>query len=507
MFLTYLGWSLLAVAIAQEQPTQQLKTQAREPLNHLEDRLKLLPDGGGVNEPSAVDAFAAGFTSPRHGWRELWGRPAEVRRYEAYEPHVPPTTEIWPWAPSAGDAIVYKRLEAVRRTAAHIRVDGKDADWAGIPSFANTTASDVSDLSRCITRVGIAPREHDLLVLIGTAAKPSRAEYAFSLCIDLMGHPWPDLRLDLSPGGRHYLWVYDEGRPQGAKEWNGAEMAIGDAVEVRIPYRALANELPVEWQEALTGKTPRPWLRVRTWTCEEDGPKIVDVGPVVASYFLRPTPYPLDAPLPLPRTHGRAVELPLMGKWYLGQGPFGPQTHEGIWAYDFWIQDRTFQGVRRKGRAPLAPFRPVFGFANEESYSWGEPVFAPASGRVRRAYYSTPDKWDPRAADNHVLLDLGDDVGLALGHLKQASLMVAPGDRVRTGMLLGRVGNSGNSNGPHLHLALLRLSREWETMPIILNRVRVGLNPGADDPWVRELAEWVPREGVFVERLRSQPQH
>jgi len=42
-----------------------------------------------------------------------------------------------------------------------------------------------------------------------------------------------------------------------------------------------------------------------------------------------------------------------------------------------------------------------------------------------------------------------------MAHLKQDSLRVATGDRVRRGQVLGEVGNSGNSTGPHLHIELL----------------------------------------------------
>src|SRR5215213_683499 len=57
---------------------------------------------------------------------------------------------------------------------------------------------------------------------------------------------------------------------------------------------------------------------------------------------------------------------------------------------------------------------------------------------------------------NYVLLDLGPASGGAhryalYGHLKPATLRVRVGDMVRPGQLLGAIGNSGNSDGPHLH--------------------------------------------------------
>ena len=57
----------------------------------------------------------------------------------------------------------------------------------------------------------------------------------------------------------------------------------------------------------------------------------------VASYRIKPTPYPLDAPTPMPATGVRDVGLPLAGQWYVGQGSFGLGTHAGRWSYDFHI--------------------------------------------------------------------------------------------------------------------------------------------------------------------------
>ena len=62
-------------------------------------------------------------------------------------------------------------------------------------------------------------------------------------------------------------------------------------------------------------------------------------------------------------------------------------------------------------------------------------------------------------AGNHVLLSCamsGVEFTLLFAHLRSGSVAVARGDRVRPGTLLGRVGNSGNSTEPHLHLHAVR---------------------------------------------------
>jgi murein DD-endopeptidase MepM/ murein hydrolase activator NlpD len=54
-------------------------------------------------------------------------------------------------------------------------------------------------------------------------------------------------------------------------------------------------------------------------------------------------------------------------------------------------------------------------------------------------------------AGNHVVLDLGAGRFAMYAHLRQGSVAVRPGDVVRRGQVLARLGNSGNSTEPHLH--------------------------------------------------------
>lgn len=55
---------------------------------------------------------------------------------------------------------------------------------------------------------------------------------------------------------------------------------------------------------------------------------------------------------------------------------------------------------------------------------------------------------------NHVILDHGNGEFSFLAHLKQGSVAVKVGDRVKPGDKLGLCGNSGNTSEPHLHYHL-----------------------------------------------------
>ncbi len=87
---------------------------------------------------------------------------------------------------------------------------------------------------------------------------------------------------------------------------------------------------------------------------------------------------------------------------------------------------------------------------------FGEAVVSPCDGQVLRVENRLPDHVPPACdrenpAGNFVYLECG-EAAILLAHLMQASIRVSPGERVSRGQPLGRVGNSGYSTEPHLHL-------------------------------------------------------
>jgi hypothetical protein len=92
----------------------------------------------------------------------------------------------------------------------------------------------------------------------------------------------------------------------------------------------------------------------------------------------------------------------------------------------------------------------------ERYHIFGEPVYAPCAGKVAHVEDQLPDQTPPESdrrqpAGNHVLL-VCSEADVLLAHLMRSSVEVTPGQWVEAGQLLGRVGNSGLSVEPHLHL-------------------------------------------------------
>ena len=82
-------------------------------------------------------------------------------------------------------------------------------------------------------------------------------------------------------------------------------------------------------------------------------------------------------------------------------------------------------------------------------YIFGAPIVAAYSGTVEVARYYV------NGADygNCVQIDHGSGVETRYAHMCQ--IAVSEGQTVQAGDVIGYVGSTGNSTGPHLHLALI----------------------------------------------------
>lgn len=138
------------------------------------------------------------------------------------------------------------------------------------------------------------------------------------------------------------------------------------------------------------------------------------------------------------------------------------------YAYDFVLVDE--KGAMHRGS----------GDANDEWYGWGSPILAPADGVVVSAASDradstkeTPVKLDFQGVlkdltlifGNYAILDHGNGEFSLLAHMKQGSVTIKAGDRVKRGQQIGAMGRSGDAMFPHLHYQMQRDAHFGEGLP------------------------------------------
>jgi hypothetical protein len=158
---------------------------------------------------------------------------------------------------------------------------------------------------------------------------------------------------------------------------------------------------------------------------------------------------------------------PLRGDRWLAAGGccFPPSYHRGAtlpingaihaperFAIDFVQLDeqgRVFEGARDQ----------------LSSYAYfGAEIVAVADGTVVRTQDGLPEQvpgsFAPgataaSAGGNYIVVDIGEGSFAFFAHLQPGSLRVGVGDRVTKGQVIGLLGNTGNSDAPHLHFHVM----------------------------------------------------
>jgi hypothetical protein len=188
--------------------------------------------------------------------------------------------------------------------------------------------------------------------------------------------------------------------------------------------------------------------------------------------------FSVSEPMPIDRTRPLVIGPPLRGgPWRCGNGFSGGafNAHDAIYAAykiarmhvpqrfgcDFRLVDAEGEVLRPTGTTDLI---------NSQFYGYGADVIAVADGLVVKTEDGIPENvprvdgkiitpvplTDKTNAGNMVALKIGEGQYAFYAHLQPGSLRVKAGDRVRKGQLLGKVGNSGNSVGPHMHFQVSR---------------------------------------------------
>jgi murein DD-endopeptidase len=139
---------------------------------------------------------------------------------------------------------------------------------------------------------------------------------------------------------------------------------------------------------------------------------------------------------------------------------------------------------------------------------FGASVLAVADARVASALDDMPDLPPgvlapsapvplERASGNYVVLEIGEGRFAFYEHLRQGSIVVRAGERVRRGQAIAQLGSSGSTSiGPHLHfhVADANAALAAEGLPFVIRRFEhLGAYPTLDalrggEPWVAAAA-------------------
>jgi len=187
------------------------------------------------------------------------------------------------------------------------------------------------------------------------------------------------------------------------------------------------------------------------------------------------------------------LKLPFADEWLVYFG--GRTPFENVYAlsddqrfgFDFVYlkNDRMFSG---KGGV---------GSKNEDYYCFGQNILAPADGTIIKAeglYDDNPPgkpSGDP-GDGNTVVISHGSGESSVFNHLKQNSVKVKVGDKVKQGDVIGQCGNSGAGPIPYVHYQL----RKTAGVPLPVQFV----DYVADG---KPVASGEPKKGQFVKNAAS----
>jgi hypothetical protein len=201
-----------------------------------------------------------------------------------------------------------------------------------------------------------------------------------------------------------------------------------------------------------------------------------------------------------------AIYSPLADEWYVGQGGHSELVNyhrvTPTQSHALDIMEVVGGRTHPPGRTDLASY-----------YVFDKPVLAPSDGVVTYVLANLPDHragvTDNRfQSGNHVVIDVGGDRYVMMGHLRQGSIQVHVGDRVRRGQPIARVGNSGNTSEPHIHIQaqsslsgvgdittvdFAALLRALHTYPLVFRDVVLTRNGSSSRPALAD-----PRRGDLV---------
>jgi len=211
-----------------------------------------------------------------------------------------------------------------------------------------------------------------------------------------------------------------------------------------------------------------------------------------------------------------SIQPPLIGDWKF----LRPPGHHPF-AFDFIQTDPKRNSSHKLNRLKFF----IGNISSKEFYCWDKQVFSPIDGEIFRIgngwldneytniwktiqlWYNATYKFRPKLingrldirpnAGNYVMIKSSHGYIVFLAHLRNKSIVVTEGQKVKRGQPIGSVGNSGNSTEPHLHINIFDQMNDPYTakvLPFIFNDYETLINK---DQWLPNTLS-IPKVGSFV---------
>ena len=211
-----------------------------------------------------------------------------------------------------------------------------------------------------------------------------------------------------------------------------------------------------------------------------------------------------------------AIDFPLQGEWQF----LCPPGHHPF-AFDFVQADANRKKYSSSNRAKYY----INYISANKYYCWEKPVYSPVDGKVLQVgsgcedekkinlyktifkWYNATYKFKPKEingrldirpnAGNYVMIQSKEGYIVFLAHLRNKSIKVCEGQFIKSGSLIGGIGNSGNSTMPHLHINLFDQMSDPLTakvIPFVFNKY---MELNKEGNWVKQTSD-IPRVKSFI---------
>src|SRR6516164_2093043 len=175
------------------------------------------------------------------------------------------------------------------------------------------------------------------------------------------------------------------------------------------------------------------------------------------------------APLPVSAEASIVVAPPLRGEWIAGDSASNrpDAAHRRAVLIDGghawlaqrfaidWVQYQSVDGERTTWKGPED--------RNESYFCYDQPIYSVAAGKVvdmsdgmaenvpHSGKYVVAIDFN-NAAGNHIVVEIAQHRYVLYAHMRPGTVQVKVGDQIGVGQIVGRVGNTGSSAEPHLHM-------------------------------------------------------